>query len=43
MGDDPWAYGLTKNKHNVEVLMQYLLEQGLVSKTLTAEEVFAPV
>lgn len=43
LGDDPWAYGLTKNKHNVEVLMQYLLEQGLVSKTLTAEEVFAPV
>jgi len=43
LGDDPWAYGLTKNKHNVEVLMQYLLEQGLISKTLKAEEVFAPV
>lgn len=42
LGDDPWAYGFAKNKHNVEVLMQYLLEQGLVSKTLKAEEVFAP-
>ena len=41
LGDDPWAYGFTRNKHNVEVLMQYLLEQGLVSKTLKAEEVFA--
>ena len=43
LGDDPWAYGLARNKHNVEVLMQYLLEQGLVSKTLEVEEVFAPV
>jgi len=42
LGDDPWAYGFSKNKHNVETLMQYLLEQGLISKALKAEEVFAP-
>ncbi|MFQ5542248.1 MAG: hypothetical protein ACE5E2_05415 [Candidatus Binatia bacterium] len=42
LGADPWAYGFSKNKHIVETLMQYLLEQGLVSKTLKAEEIFAP-
>ena len=42
LGADPWAYGFKRNKHIVETLMQYQLQQGLVSKTLKAEELFAP-
>jgi len=42
LGDDPWAYGFKRNKHIVETLMKYQLQQGLVSKTLKAEELFAP-
>ena len=41
MGDDPWAYGLSKNRHVVETLMSYLYEQGLVNKKLPVEELFA--
>lgn len=41
LGDDPWAYGFENNKHIVETLMRYLFQQGLVSKVLKAEEVFA--
>jgi len=41
LGDDPWANGLAKNRHIVETLMGYLHEQGLASKKLTIEELFA--
>lgn len=42
LGDDPWHYGLEKNRHVVETLMTYLHEQGLAEKKLTIEELFAP-
>jgi 4,5-dihydroxyphthalate decarboxylase len=41
LGDDPWPYGLAKNRHVVETLMGYLYEQGLARRTLAAEELFA--
>jgi 4,5-dihydroxyphthalate decarboxylase len=41
LGDDPWAYGLERNRHVVETLMTYLYEQGLVEKKLAVEELFA--
>ena len=40
--DDPWAYGLAKNRHVVETLMNYLYEQGLAKQKLRIEELFAP-
>jgi 4,5-dihydroxyphthalate decarboxylase len=42
LGDDPWPYGLEKNRHVVETLMTYLHEQGLAQKKLTMEQLFAP-
>jgi 4,5-dihydroxyphthalate decarboxylase len=42
LGDDPWPYGLEKNRHVVETLMTYLHEQGLAEKKLTMEQLFAP-
>ena len=42
LGDDPWPYGLAKNRHAVETLMGYLYEQGLAPKKLAVEELFAP-
>jgi 4,5-dihydroxyphthalate decarboxylase len=42
LGDDPWPYGLEKNRHVVETLMTYLYEQGLIERKLPAEQLFAP-
>jgi 4,5-dihydroxyphthalate decarboxylase len=42
LGDDPWTYGLEKNRHVVETLMAYLYEQGLAAKKLEVEQLFAP-
>ncbi len=41
LGDDPWPYGLEKNRHVVETLMTYLHEQGLIEKKLPLEQLFA--
>jgi 4,5-dihydroxyphthalate decarboxylase len=42
LGEDPWSYGFEKNRRTVETLMGYLHEQGLASKILKAEDLFAP-
>jgi 4,5-dihydroxyphthalate decarboxylase len=42
LGDDPWAYGLEKNRHVVGTLMDYLYEQGLAREKLQVDQVFAP-
>lgn len=42
-GDDPWPYGLARNKKTLDALMRYLVEQSLISKPLPLESVFAPV
>jgi 4,5-dihydroxyphthalate decarboxylase len=41
LGDDPWPYGVEKNRHVVETLSTYLYEQGLAEKKLKMEELFA--
>ena len=41
LGDDPWAYGLEPNRHALETLVQYTYEQGLISKRLEVESLFA--
>lgn len=41
-GKDPTAYGMKANRKVVETAMQYVHEQGLSSRRVTVEEVFAP-
>jgi 4,5-dihydroxyphthalate decarboxylase len=41
LGEDPWAYGLEANRHVLETLIQYTYEQGLISKRLELDSLFA--
>jgi 4,5-dihydroxyphthalate decarboxylase len=41
LGPDPWAYGLgDTNKKALETLMQYSMEQGLLGKRMSLDELF---
>jgi 4,5-dihydroxyphthalate decarboxylase len=40
MGDDPFPYGVAKNRKTVETLAGYSFRQGLAPRRLTAEELF---
>lgn len=41
LGADPWMYGLgDNNRKNVETLMQYSLEQGLIGRTMSLDDLF---
>jgi 4,5-dihydroxyphthalate decarboxylase len=42
-GDDPWPHGVNKNRANLERFMAYSLDQGLMEKKLTVEDLFASV
>ena len=43
IGKDPWVYGLGENnRKNLETLMQYSSEQGLIGRKLSFQELFAP-
>ncbi|HEU4343602.1 MAG TPA: ABC transporter substrate-binding protein [Candidatus Binatia bacterium] len=43
LGMDPWEYGLTeKNRKNLEALMQYSLEQGLIGRKMALDDLFSP-
>ncbi len=40
-GSDPWVYGLGEaNRKNIETLMQYSHEQGLIGRKMALEELF---
>ena len=41
MGDDFYSYGIKNNRKALEALFRYSYEQGLASKELTVEELFA--
>ena len=44
LGSDPWAYGLTdQNKHNIETLVGYSHQQGLIPKPIPLDELFLSV
>ena len=44
LGPDPWAYGLGgANQHNIETLIGYSHEQGLISRAIPVDELFLPV
>jgi len=42
MGDDPFAYGLARNRKTVETLAGYSFRQNLAPRRLTIEEMFVP-
>jgi 4,5-dihydroxyphthalate decarboxylase len=41
LGEDPWAYGVEANRQVLETLVQYTHEQGLISKRLEIDSLFA--
>jgi 4,5-dihydroxyphthalate decarboxylase len=41
-GEDPWPHGISANRANLERFIGYSLDQGLLEKKLTVEELFAP-
>ena len=44
LGRDPWEYGLTeRNRHNLETLVGYSHEQGLIKRRIPLEELFLSV
>lgn len=40
LGEDPWPYGVSRNRANLERFMGYSLDQGLMAKKLKVEELF---
>jgi 4,5-dihydroxyphthalate decarboxylase len=44
LGADPWEYGLTeRNRKNLETLVGYSYEQGLISRRISLDELFLDV
>jgi hypothetical protein len=41
-GKDPFAQGLAANRHDVDSMVRFAHEQGMLSRPLTADELFAP-
>jgi len=39
-GEDPWPYGVSRNRANLERFMAYSFDQGLMTKKLAVEELF---
>ncbi len=42
MGDDFWPYGIPANRHTLETLSRYSVDQGLTSRPFSPEELFVP-
>ena len=42
MGPDPFAYGLEQNRHILETFVDYCFEQGITSRRLNVDDLFAP-
>lgn len=42
MGADPWGYDAEGARHVIETLVRYAVEQGIVERALTLEELFHP-
>ena len=40
---DPWPYGIESNRRTLEMLVQYLVEQYFIEKSVALEEVFAEI
>lgn len=42
-GGDPWPYGVEPNRKALEALVQFLVDQSMIEKTIPVDELFAPV
>jgi len=43
LGSDPWEYGLgERNRHNLDTVLRYAKQQGLVKRDMTLDELFEP-
>jgi 4,5-dihydroxyphthalate decarboxylase len=42
MGSDPFVYGLEENRAVLEAFLKYSYRQGMITKPLTVNELFAP-
>jgi 4,5-dihydroxyphthalate decarboxylase len=42
MGDDPFPYGIARNRTNIETLVSHSHRQGLAPRRLSLEEMFVP-
>jgi 4,5-dihydroxyphthalate decarboxylase len=43
-GDDPWTYGLEPgNRKNIQTMMDYMVQQGMLKATVPLEKLFVPV
>ena len=42
MGDNYWKYGIEANRKELEAIMRYVYEQGLVKRQISFEELFDP-
>src|SRR5262249_18432613 len=42
-GADPLPYGIEPNRRMIEAVIQYAGEQGLITRSFTMDELFAPV
>jgi 4,5-dihydroxyphthalate decarboxylase len=42
LGEDYWSYGLEENRHTLATFLRYHHEQGLSSRLLAPEDLFAP-
>ena len=43
LGEDPWPYGLEKNRANLTRFVDYSLDQGLMAKKMAVDELFIPL
>ena len=42
MGDDPWPYGVEPNRATIQTLLDDLLAQGLMERSVAVDALFAP-
>ena len=42
MGDDFWPYGVDANRRDIETLIRYSIEQGLIARSMDVDSLFAP-
>jgi 4,5-dihydroxyphthalate decarboxylase len=40
--EDPWAYGLEKNRHLIEKFLSYCHAQGISDQKISPEDLFEP-
>lgn len=42
-GDDPWPYGLDRNRRTLEVFQQFLVDEGFLDEPVRVDDIFVPV